>query len=205
MDFTILTIGRFSRNRYWGEDESQAYRGPLCTSTLIRAPGVNIIVDPALPPAEMAVALDGATGLKPDQVGIVYITHGHGDHYVGLELFGDARWLCAPAEAEACKATLTPEMAAKIEAAPDEITPGVRLIALPGHTLGLAGLLFDSRDGRVAVIGDAAMTRDFFEDRRGYFNSVDMELSAQSIAKVAEAADLVVPGHGNYFPIKKAL
>ena len=204
MEWTVLTLGRFSRNRYWGEDEGKAYRGPLCTSTLIRAPGANIIVDPALPPGEMEIALDGATGLSPAQIDIVYSTHAHNDHYYGLEVFGDARWLCAPAETQACKETLPPHMAAKVEAADAEIAPGVRLIELPGHTLGLAGLIFESRDGIVAVIGDAAMTRDFFEDRRGYFNSVDMELSAQSIEKVAKEADLIVPGHGNYFRVARA-
>jgi glyoxylase-like metal-dependent hydrolase (beta-lactamase superfamily II) len=51
----------------------------------------------------------------------------------------------------------------------------------------------------VAVVGDAVMTRDFFDEKRGYFNSVDMGLSAESMKKLAKTADIVVPGHGNYF------
>ena len=30
----ILTIGHLSRNKFWGESDDQAYRAPLCTSTL---------------------------------------------------------------------------------------------------------------------------------------------------------------------------
>ena len=33
--FTILTLGCFSRNRYWGEEDAKSYRRALCTSTLI--------------------------------------------------------------------------------------------------------------------------------------------------------------------------
>ena len=46
--FTILTLGCFSRNRYWGEEDAKSYRRALCTSTLIETPqGARILVDPA--------------------------------------------------------------------------------------------------------------------------------------------------------------
>ena len=51
----------------------------------------------------------------------------------------------------------------------------------------------------VAVAGDSVMTRDFFKDRRGYYNSADFAASAHSIDLLMEKADIVVPGHGNYF------
>ena len=73
------------------------------------------------------------------------------------------------------------------------------MLPLPGHTPGLAGLLFASEDGMVAVAGDSVMTRDFFKDRRGYYNSADFAASARSIDLLMEKADIVVPGHGNYF------
>jgi len=204
INWTVLTLGRFSRNRYWGEDDAKSHRDALCTSTLIHANGLNILVDPAMTGPEMATALNGAAGLKPEQIDIVYITHSHGDHYVGLLDFSHARWLCAPQETDAIKTSFSdePGIAAKIHPASDELAPGVKLIALPGHTLGLAGLIFESRDGVVVVAGDAVMTRDFFDDRRGYYNSVDFTLSTQSINIIADTADIVVPGHANYFLVK---
>jgi glyoxylase-like metal-dependent hydrolase (beta-lactamase superfamily II) len=149
----------------------------------------------------MEAALDGCTGLKASQVDIVYITHAHGDHFTGLNVFPNAKWFCASDELTGIRSQLTRAVtdAARMQPAGDELAPGVRLIRLPGHTLGLAGLIFDSCDGVVAVTGDAVMTRDFFNDRRGYFNSVDFELSAKSIELLAASADIIVPGHGNYF------
>lgn len=37
--YHIVTIGHLSRNRYWGEDESIAYRKALCTCTLLSGGG----------------------------------------------------------------------------------------------------------------------------------------------------------------------
>lgn len=46
-EFNVLKIGYFSRNRFWGELDTIAYRDPLCTTTLIKGNGKNIIVDPS--------------------------------------------------------------------------------------------------------------------------------------------------------------
>jgi 3,4-dihydroxy 2-butanone 4-phosphate synthase/GTP cyclohydrolase II len=92
------------------------------------------------------------------------------------------------------------ELAAKISPAEPGFIEGVDILDLPGHTLGTAAVLFGSADGRVAVCGDAAMTRDFFDARRGYYNSVDFERASRSIEKLAGAADIVVPGH--VFPLR---
>ena len=197
--FTILTLGCFSRNRYWGEEDAKSYRRALCTSTLIETPqGARILVDPAVSGAALAQVLDERCGLRPEAVDYVYVTHRHGDHYVGMADLPRAVWLAAPGDAgEICRAL--PQHAKRIFAAGAEIVLGVQVLPLPGHTPGLAGLLFASEDGMVAVAGDSVMTRDFFKDRRGYYNSADFAASARSIDLLMEKADIVVPGHGNYF------
>jgi glyoxylase-like metal-dependent hydrolase (beta-lactamase superfamily II) len=80
--------------------------------------------------------------------------------------------------------------------------PGVETLLLPGHTAGTTALLADTVDGKLAVTGDAVMTRDFFKARQGYYNSVNFEEAARSISRLAEIADVVVPGHDNYFMAK---
>lgn len=198
-DWTVLTLGCFSRNRYWGEEDTKSYRRALCTSTMIRTEsGKHILVDPAVSGQELVRVLDERCGMGPEQVDYVYITHHHGDHYVGLRDLPEAVWLVAPDEAELVRREL-PEYSGRIYPAGEEIVPGIRVIPLPGHTMGLCGLLFESRDGTVAVAGDSVMTRDFFRDRRGYYNSIDQEASARSIDYLGKEADLVIPGHGNYF------
>ena len=197
--FTILTLGCFSRNRYWGEEDAKSYRRALCTSTLIETPqGARILVDPAVSGAALAQVLDERCGLRPEAVDYVYVTHRHGDHYVGMADLPQAVWLAAPGDAGEIRRAL-PQHAKRIFAAGAEIVPGVQVLPLPGHTPGLAGLLFASEDGMVAVAGDSVMTRDFFKDRRGYYNSADFAASAHSIDLLMEKADIVVPGHGNYF------
>lgn len=197
--FTILTLGCFSRNRYWGEEDAKSYRRALCTSTLIETPqGARILVDPAVSGAALAQVLDERCGLRPEAVDYVYVTHRHGDHYVGMADLPRAVWLAAPGDAGEIRRAL-PQHAKRIFAAGAEIVPGVQVLPLPGHTPGLAGLPFASEDGMVAVAGDSVMTRDFFKDRRGYYNSADFAASAHSIDLLMEKADIVVPGHGNYF------
>lgn len=197
--FTILTLGCFSRNRYWGEEDAKSYRRALYTSTLIETPqGARILVDPAVSGAALAQVLDERCGLRPEAVDYVYVTHRHGDHYAGMADLPRAVWLAAPGDAGEIRRAL-PQHAKRIFAAGAEIVPGVQVLPLPGHTPGLAGLLFASEDGMVAVAGDSVMTRDFFKDRRGYYNSADFAASARSIDLLMEKADIVVPGHGNYF------
>ncbi|MBC8609630.1 MBL fold metallo-hydrolase [Massilimaliae timonensis] len=202
--WTILTLGCFSRNRYWGEEDTRSYRRALCTSTMITTEaGKHILVDPAVSGADLVQVLDERCGMEPADVDYVFVTHHHGDHYVGLTDLPQAVWLVAPGDVEQVRLQL-PKYSKRIFPAMDQIVPGVKVIALPGHTMGLSGLLFESEDGMVAVAGDSVMTRDFFKDRRGYYNSIDMEASTCSIDFLMEQADIVVPGHGNYFLTHRA-
>jgi glyoxylase-like metal-dependent hydrolase (beta-lactamase superfamily II) len=204
MEFHILTIGHFSRNRFWGESDDRSYRDALCTSTLIRG-GENIVVDPSLPPEEMAKVLYDRSGLRPRDVSAVFITHAHGDHYMGLELFDQARWYMGPVDLAAMKNSTNEKickLAETIQAVDSGCLEGIKTLPLPGHTPGMTGLAFDSVDGRVVVAGDTVMNRDFFRHRLGYYNAVDQEQNRQSILRIAEMADIVIPGHDNYFIAK---
>ncbi len=43
------------------------------------------------------------------------------------------------------------------------------------------------------------MTLDWFEAEEGYHNSADFAQASETIRKIKQSADLVVPGHGNCF------
>ncbi len=209
----VLTIGHLSRNRFWGEDEKTARRGALCTSALVRAGEAVILVDPPMQPEEMPGLLDRRAGLAVADVTHVYLTHFHGDHRFGLEAFPEAEWLMPDDECvfwDGRLAADSPDRALlerllPVPAENSEIAPGIVTMHLPGHTPGLAGLAFTDRDGfRVVLAADAAMTRDFFEARAGYFNSHDFEAVANSIDRLRAEADVILPGHDNYFFNKRA-
>lgn len=205
ISWRVLNIGHISRNKYWGEESTRAYRDAVCTSVFINCGGVRIIVDPPLPPEQMDRLLDTRCGLKAKDIDIVFITHSHGDHFAGLGAFGHARRFLAPVEYSMLLSQGGPkELLEQVKPAARELAPGISVIDLPGHTHGLAGLEFRSGEGVVVVAGDAVMTREFFIGRSGYFNCADEAVSTQTIDRIASRADIVVPGHDNYFSVAVA-
>jgi glyoxylase-like metal-dependent hydrolase (beta-lactamase superfamily II) len=202
----VVTIGNLSRNRYWGEGDAQGIRAAICTCTVIAGEGFRLLVDPSLASAaEMTRELDRRTGIKPRDVTAVFVTHEHGDHVAGLAHFPGARWLASPAVAELLNRS--GKLSRRVEGTTDRLFNAIEVIPTPGHTNSHHSLRFDCEGLSIVIAGDAAATRDFFRARQGYYNAVDFELSARSMDKLAALADLIVPGHDNYFlvdPVPRA-
>ncbi|HYW86554.1 MAG TPA: hypothetical protein VFB50_02195, partial [Chloroflexota bacterium] len=62
LDWTVLTIGHLSANRFWGERDR--VRAPLCTTSLIRTPGRLVLVDPGGAPKQMTAVFARPGGLE---------------------------------------------------------------------------------------------------------------------------------------------
>jgi glyoxylase-like metal-dependent hydrolase (beta-lactamase superfamily II) len=200
----IVTIGNISRNRYWGEGDDRAYRSAICTCTFITGEGFRLLVDPSLQDEErMRVELDRRTGCALRNVNAVFITHEHGDHHFGLKHFPEARWMAAPPVAELINGS--GQYFKPVEATTGPLFGLIDVIATPGHCLSHHSLRFDCDGVSVVIAADAGMNRDFWNDRRGYFNSADFGLATQSIEMLARIADIVVPGHDNYFAVRRSL
>jgi glyoxylase-like metal-dependent hydrolase (beta-lactamase superfamily II) len=200
ISWAILTIGHLSANPFWGETERR--RTPLCTCTVLRTAAGLVLVDPSLPHPQMRELLFNQVGIDTQAIAHVFLTHFHGDHRYGLDAFPDATWWMPPSEAEHWAGrgnTLEQRILARLQPADGELFPGVRTLALPGHTPGLAGLAFLWRGQRVVVAGDGVMTEQFFWAREGFHNSTDVEQARASIDVLARDADIVIPGHGNAF------
>ncbi len=198
MRWDILTIGNLSRNRFWGESDDRGVRPPLCTSTLLRAAGLCLLVDPPhAEPDAMARTLDRRTGLRLDDVTDVFLTHEHADHWFGLAHVTKARWLASGSVAE--KVNAAADLPRRVEPAGPRIGEAIEVLATPGHTADHHSLAFACDGLEVVVAGDAVMTRDFFADRRGFHNSADFARAAETIDELARRADILVPGHDNYF------
>jgi len=194
----IITIGNLSRNRYWGESDEKGVRSAICTCTVIQGAGFRLIVDPSLAKADqMAAELDRRTGLKLRDIDTVFVTHDHGDHSFGLAHFSEAKWIAASDVATALNKT--GKLPKPVEAAFGRLFDGIDILPTPGHTPSHHSLRFDCDGMSVVVAGDAVATRDFWRERRGYYNCVDFELSSKSMDQIAGLADLVVPGHDNWF------
>ena len=194
----IITIGNLSRNQYWGEGNAVAVRPVLCTCTLIRGEGFSLLVDPSVADADqMARELDRRCGIKPKDITVTFVTHEHADHWPGLAHFPDARWLAAKPVADALNAT--GRLPRKVDAADARLFDAVDVVPTPGHTASHHALRFDCEGLSIVAAGDALATHDFFRDRRGFYNSVNFEQASQSMDKLAAMADILIPGHDNYF------
>jgi hypothetical protein len=60
-------------------------------------------------------------------------------------------------------------------------------------------LRFDCEGRSIVVAGDSVATRDFWRERRSYYNAVDPALGARTMGQLAGVASIIVPGHDNYF------
>jgi N-acyl homoserine lactone hydrolase len=145
----------------------------------------------------MTRELDRRTGVKPREVSAVFVTHEHGDHFAGLAHFPEAKWWAAPTVAEILNKSA--KLPRHVEGVMGRLFDTVEVVATPGHTATHHSLCFDCDGLSVVAAGDAVATHDFFRERRGYFNAVDSELSARTMDRLAAVADIIIPGHDNYF------
>ena len=194
----IITIGNLSRNRYWGESEEKSLHSVICTTTVITGKDFHVIVDPSLKDAKaMADELKRRTGLTPDNIDVVFVTHEHGDHHIGMPNFPNAKWLANPIAAAIINEK--ENYAKKVESAGSTLFGVIDVVPAPGHTPGTSGLRFDYKGLSVFVAGDAVATKDFWDEGRMYFKALDMNESKKTMEKIASISNIVVPGHDNYF------
>ena len=195
----LISIGNLSRNRYWGESDDKAYRTAICTSTVVRGKGFTLIVDPPYGDEDqMSLELSRRTGLQRSDVSAVFLTHEHGDHIVGAKHFPKAQLLASSPVADILNQS--EKAGGRVTGAKASLFGCIEVIHTPGHTLTHHSLRFDWQGHSVLIAGDAVMTLDFWRERRGYFNSADSGAAKATIERLTGVADLVVPGHGNYFP-----
>ena len=201
-EWTVLTAGHISINKFWGETER--VRSPQCTCTLIQTGAGYLLVDPSVHVPQVAGLLHDKAGIRPEDVTTVFLTHCHGDHWYGLEAFPHSRWLMAPPELAHWRERARPEELAlikRVQPAGAEVAPGIRTLHTPGHTPGITSLLFEWRGRTVAIAGDAVMTEQHFRAREGHSNSTDPAQASASIDVLRLSADVIVPGHGAAFVV----
>jgi len=194
----IITIGNLSRNHYWGESDEKPLRSAICTCTVIRGRNFNLLVDPSIKDHDtMATELDRRTGLAPDEIDNVFITHQHDDHLFGINHFTKARWFAGPEVAEALNKS--GRYNKKIEAAGKILLDELDVIPMPGHTTDSYGLRFHFNGFSVIIAGDAVATKDYWDGGRMYYNVNDMATATKTLEMIRSMADIIVPGHDNYF------
>ncbi|GJM18126.1 MAG: hypothetical protein DHS20C14_03390 [Phycisphaeraceae bacterium] len=87
------------------------------TTTLIRAEGATILVDPGLPPQALVARLGERAGIGPAEVTHVFLTRFAPECRGAIGAFPDATWLVAEAEREAVGVPLIQGLARLAESA----------------------------------------------------------------------------------------
>lgn len=196
--FRIINIGTLSQNKFWGET-ARMREDISATCTLLDVNGRRLLVDPSPMREPLERMLFNRSGLRPDAIDMVYVTHWHGDHLFGLRLFEHATWLMAAdgiAEWKE-KAPKYRHLADRFLPAEGALPAGVDLFPAPGHTPTLTALKTETDWGTLIIAGDAVMNREYLAAEEGYHNSVDFDLAADTVRRIKAAADLVIPGHDN--------
>lgn len=191
-------------------------------ATVVLGPSGALVVDPGITRAELAGIAAALRDLGQPVVA-AFATHPDWDHTLWIEELGDAPRFgtaaCAAAMAELRARPDWPEELAPwlppefiddiplellglITAVPDAPThvpwngPAVRILEHRGHAAGHAALLVEER--RVLIAGD--MVSDVlvpFLDLEGPDPTGDYLAGLDVLEGVADAVDVVVPGHGS--------
>jgi len=227
VSYSVISIGTLSRNRLWGEQEAR--RTPHATTTLVRSGTTTILVDPSVPAEVLRFRLDERTGMRPEQIEVVYLTTFRPIHRRSLAMFPHATWLMHEPEIEATRDHLADlnarleevgdgaddevvrlvrderELLGRIHPAGERLTPQVHLYPTPGVTPGASGLLLATPSRTIVIAGDCVVTQAHFEAGRVFEQVSDLEQARASLQDVYEVADEVVPGHDNAFRVSGRL
>ncbi len=169
------------------------------TVTLIQTSKYNIIIDTGVPEdREMILANLSRYGLKPTAIAILINTHLHSDHCGNNSLFKAAKFLANAREAGFDENTSTAVNEGYI------VDEGVSIIETPGHTLGSISVVVNTAENLTYVLaGDALPIQDNYLKWVPPGINFNPQIAIDSMRKIVEIADVVIPGHDRPFEPRK--
>ncbi len=183
----VLCIGSIVRD---GKKVVEAHS----SSVLVRSGDMTIVVDTSSPERRDHIRYSlRDLKVEPKDVDAVVLTHMHDDHTGNINLFPRARRIAHAGD--------SPPKGWEAIEEEMEIAPGVRLVPTPGHSYGSLSVFVDA-DRRYVIAGDALPTIDNYMRMVPPGINYDPELATESIKRIVEYADVVVPGHGPPFSVR---
>lgn len=162
---------------------------------------------------EEPVRLLAHLGISAAAVDVVICTHLHYDHCGGNASFPNASIIVQEVELEYALAPISEVMvreyftpgrgfpatfekqALTLVRGDVDVTPGLRLLALPGHTPGSQGVLVETRHGVLALPGDLIMLYENFTDLSPVGLHTDVDAWYRSHSRLRDRCDGFVPSH----------
>ena len=188
-----------------------------CNISIIQSDGNTILFDTGSNDdrAELLAELEKME-IAPAQIDTVFLSHLHYDHCCNIEVFENARILVSARELEYVlsgeyKKYHDPyipygmikyyekRFTTFIEG--EAPAPGLRTVALPGHTPGISGVVLEKE--RVILTGDAVKNAYDYTHGIPPYAIYDGAAGLKSYTKIPAVADVIVPGHGRPFTVQE--
>ncbi len=180
----ILVVGYLEQ----GEDHSILKADS--TSVLIRTPKHNIVVDTSTKYMRPFLKTSfKQIGVFVKDVDIVVLTHTHDDHTGNLDMFPKAKVYVHSGSDKTYNNMIV------VEDEVFDLCEGVKLVHTPGHCDEEMSVFVEA-DRKYVIAGDAIPLEDNLRLNVPPRLNNDPELALQSIKKIRDYADVIVPGHG---------
>ena len=155
-----------------------------------------------------------AHSLTPQDIDILFITHWHADHFMNYDLFSESKIIMAEPAVKRHHLEFTEVRDG------DTIASGVQVLFTPGHTQDHASLILSTKSMRynqrikhggiitgvgekkVIIAGDAIVSPNYYFLNTIWNYNSDFHsesIAKQSVEKICEIADYIIPGHGGMF------
>jgi glyoxylase-like metal-dependent hydrolase (beta-lactamase superfamily II) len=156
----------------------------ICSTVVLLQGKQNILVDTGYASYEKEiVSLLKKEWIKPADIDLIINTHSHFDHVHNNYLFKKADMIVG-------KAIWHPDGSLDVYNNTEDIKiEGLKLIATPGHKDDHISVVVET-EGKTCVVAGDAFTK--LQIEKNLFN----EEGKKSALKVAEIADVIIPGHG---------
>jgi glyoxylase-like metal-dependent hydrolase (beta-lactamase superfamily II) len=194
-------------------------RGALgwCSVVLVEGPDFKLLFDTGSY-GDRHRLLDAFkdAGVSPSDIEAVFLSHFHFDHVMSADLFPRSRFYLSHREWQYARGEEHPgngdhfvpalmipwiEKRLVLFDSDQEIRPGLRSVALPGHTPGLSGLLLEAQS--VLLTGDGIKNAWDFVNRLPPPSYFSARAALESYRRAAAAARVIVPGHDRPFAVEK--
>lgn len=189
-----------------------------CGVTLIRGERTTLVDVGYHARRELLIERLRALGVAPEGVDRVVLTHAHWDHALNLLHFPNAEVVLHRDEYEYAQSPhaldwATPAYVQDIlrrcrsvttVGDGEELEPGVRVMAVPGHSPGSMAVLVETPDGVTGMVGDALPGRAAamapVPSARLVFH--DEEAAQGSARRILDTCRVVYPGHDRPFRVE---
>jgi N-acyl homoserine lactone hydrolase len=186
-----------------------------CAVTLLRGERTTLVDVGHVGRRSLLLERLAATGLRPEQIDRVVLTHAHWDHCHNVDCFPNAEVVLHEHELEYTRSPhpqdwatpiWTQDILARARIATvrdgDGLEPGVRVLATPGHSRGSMTLLVETPEGTAGLVGDALPNRasaGFLAPRLIFW---DEEEARRSARRIVDTCRTVFPGHDRPFRVE---